>query len=183
MREVIEPTLAGLAADGMPFTGFLYAGLMIDGAGKPKVIEFNVRFGDPETQPVLARLKSDLTVLCQAALVGQLDTVTAEWDPRCALGVVMAAQGYPDEVRKGDVVSGLDKLGALPGKLFHAGTATKDGKVVTAGGRVFCAVGLGPTVGRAQRDAYAIVDAVKFDGAQFRRDIGHRAIDRESGNS
>jgi phosphoribosylamine--glycine ligase len=183
MRDVIEPTLAGLAADGMPFTGFLYAGLMIDASGAPKVIEFNVRFGDPETQPILARLKSDLTVLCEAALAGTLDTVVAEWDPRAALGVVMAAHGYPDEVRKGDVVRGLDKLGALPGKLFYAGAANLKGKVVTAGGRVFCAVGLGATVQAAQRDAYAIVDAVKFDGAQFRRDIGYRAIERESGTS
>ena len=179
MREVIEPTVRGLAEDGMPFVGFLYAGLMIDAAGAPKVIEYNVRFGDPETQPVIARLKSDLTVLCEAALAGQLDTVTAEWDPRAALGVVIAAHGYPDEVRKGDVVNGLDQLGALPGKLFHAGTASRDGKVVTSGGRVFCAVGLGATVRAAQRDAYAIVDAVNFDGAQARRDIGYRAIARE----
>jgi phosphoribosylamine---glycine ligase len=179
MREVIEPTLAGLAADGMPFTGFLYAGLMIDASGAPKVIEYNVRFGDPETQPVIARLKSDLTVLCEAALAGRLDTVSAEWDPRCALGVVMAAHGYPEDVRKGDVVTGLDTLGALPGKLFHAGTTMSNGKVVTAGGRVFCAVGLGPTVRVAQRDAYAIADAVRFNGAQYRRDIGYRAIARE----
>ena len=152
MREVIEPTIKGLRADGMPFVGFLYAGLMIDAGGAPKVIEFNVRFGDPETQPVLARLKSDLTVLCEAALAGKLDTVRAEWDPRAALGVVIAAHGYPDDVRKGDVVTGLDSVGALPGKLFHAGTANRDGKVVTAGGRVFCAVGLGATVqGRAAR--------------------------------
>jgi phosphoribosylamine--glycine ligase len=156
---------------------------MIDASGAPRVIEFNVRFGDPETQPVLARLKSDLTVLCEAALAGALDTITAEWDPRAALGVVMAAHGYPDEVRKGDVVRGLDKLGALPGKLFYAGAANLNGKVVTSGGRVFCAVGLGATVQAAQRDAYAIVDAVKFDGAQFRRDIGYRAIERESGTS
>jgi phosphoribosylamine---glycine ligase len=182
MREVIEPTIKGLAADGMPFTGFLYAGLMIDVSGAPKVIEFNVRFGDPETQPVLARLKSDLTVLCEAALAGTLDSVKAEWDPRAALGVVMAAHGYPDDVRKGDAVQGLDHLGALPGKLFHAGTTTKDGKVVTAGGRVFCAVGLGATVKAAQRDAYAIVDAVQYDGAQFRRDIGYRAVARETSN-
>jgi phosphoribosylamine---glycine ligase len=179
MREVIEPTLAGLAADGMPFTGFLYAGLMIDASGAPKVIEYNVRFGDPETQPVIARLKSDLTVLCEAALAGRLDTVSAEWDPRCALGVVMAAHGYPEDVRKGDVVTGLDTLGALPGKLFHAGTTMSNGKVVTAGGRVFCAVGLGPTVRVAQRDAYATADAVRFNGAQYRRDIGYRAIARE----
>ena len=179
MREVIDPTVRGLAADGMPFTGFLYAGLMIDAKGAPRVIEYNVRFGDPETQPVLARLKSDLTVLCEAALAGRLDTVKAEWDPRAALGVVIAAHGYPDEVRKGDVVTGLDQVGALPGKLFHAGTANRDGKVVTSGGRVFCAVGLGATVRAAQREAYAIVDAVAFEGAQARRDIGYRAIARE----
>jgi phosphoribosylamine--glycine ligase len=180
MREVIEPTIKGLAADGMPFVGFLYAGLMIDAGGAPRVIEFNVRFGDPETQPVLARLKSDLTLLCEAALAGQLDTVKAEWDPRAALGVVMAAHGYPDDVRKGDAVEGLDRVGALPGKLFHAGTTTREGKVVTAGGRVFCAVGLGATVRAAQREAYALVDAVRFDGAQSRRDIGFRAIARET---
>ncbi|MEO6186629.1 MAG: phosphoribosylamine--glycine ligase, partial [Steroidobacteraceae bacterium] len=135
MRDVIEPTIKGLAADGMPFVGFLYAGLMIDAKGAPRVIEYNVRFGDPETQPVLARLKSDLTVLCDAALAGSLDTVRAEWDPRAALGVVVAAHGYPDEVRKGDVVDGLDRVGALPGKVLDAGTTTRDGKVVTAGGR------------------------------------------------
>ena len=166
----------------MPNAGTAF-NIMIDAAGAPKVIEFNVRFGDPETQPVLARLKSDLTVLCEAALAGRLDEVSAEWDPRCALGVVMAAHGYPDEVRKGDVVSGLDGLGALPGKLFHAGTAMQDGKVVTAGGRVFCAVGLGPSVRLAQRDAYAIVNAVKYAGAQYRRDIGHRALARELGSA
>ncbi|MFO1504195.1 MAG: phosphoribosylamine--glycine ligase [Steroidobacteraceae bacterium] len=179
MHEVIEPTVRGLAADGMPFTGFLYAGLMIDASGAPRVIEYNVRFGDPETQPVLSRLKSDLTLLCEAALAGRLDTVKAEWDPRAALGVVIAAHGYPDEVRKGDVIQGLDHVGALHGKLFHAGTASRDGKVVTAGGRVFCAVGLGATVRAAQREAYAIVDAISFDGAQARRDIGYRAIARE----
>jgi phosphoribosylamine--glycine ligase len=181
MSEIIEPTLKGLAEEGMPFTGFLYAGLMIDPAGAPKVIEYNVRFGDPETQPVMARLRSDLTVLCEAALAGQLDTVRAEWDPRAALGVVMAAAGYPDEPRKGDVIEGLDRIGALSGKLFHAGTAVRDGKVVTAGGRVFCAVGLGATVQAAQREAYALVDAVRFEGMQVRRDIGYRAIAREQG--
>jgi phosphoribosylamine---glycine ligase len=180
MRDVIEPTIGGLNTDGMPFVGFLYAGLMIDARGAPKVIEFNVRFGDPETQPVLARLKSDLTVLCEAALDGQLDTVKAEWDPRAALGVVIAAHGYPENVRSGDEISGLDRVGALPGKLFHAGTtSSRDGKVVTAGGRVFCAVGLGGTVRAAQREAYALVDTVRFEGAQARRDIGHRAIARE----
>jgi phosphoribosylamine---glycine ligase len=180
MREVIEPTISGLNTDGMPFVGFLYAGLMIDASGAPKVIEFNVRFGDPETQPVLARLKSDLTVLCEAALAGQLDTVKAEWDPRAALGVVIAAHGYPDNVRSGDEISGLDRVGALPGKLFHAGTiSSRDGKVLTAGGRVFCAVGLGGTVRAAQREAYALVDTVRFEGAQARHDIGYRAIARE----
>jgi phosphoribosylamine--glycine ligase len=179
LREVIHPTIAGLAADGMPFVGFLYAGLMIDSTGAPRVIEYNVRFGDPETQPVLSRLKSDLTVLCEAALAGRLDTVTAEWDSRAALGVVMAAQGYPEEVRKNDIVRGLDACDKLPGKLFHASTALHNGAVVTAGGRVFCAVGLGTTVRAAQREAYALVDAVSYDGAQVRRDIGHRAIARE----
>jgi len=179
MDEVIHPTLRGLAADGMPFTGFLYAGLMIDATGAPRVIEYNVRFGDPETQPVLARLRSDLTVLCEAALARRLDQVQAEWDTRAALGVVIAAGGYPDEPRKGDVVRGLDRAAALPGKLFHAGTALKDGQVVTSGGRVFCAVGLGETVLAAQQQAYALVDVVDFDGAQARRDIGHRAIARE----
>jgi phosphoribosylamine--glycine ligase len=180
MRDVIEPTISGLNTDGMPFVGFLYAGLMIDASGAPKVIEFNVRFGDPETQPVLARLKSDLTVLCEAALAGQLDTVKAEWDPRAALGVVIAAHGYPEHVRSGDEVSGLDRVGALPGKLFHAGTtSSRDGKVLTAGGRVFCAVGLGGTVKAAQREAYALVDTVRFEGAQVRHDIGYRAIARE----
>jgi phosphoribosylamine--glycine ligase len=138
-----------------------------------------VRFGDPETQPVLARLKSDLTVLCEAALAGRLDTVSAEWDSRAALGVVIAAAGYPEEPRKGDVIDGLERAESLPGKLFHAGTAPRDGQVVTAGGRVFCAVGLGATVLAAQREAYQLVDAVRFAGAQARRDIGYRAIARE----
>jgi phosphoribosylamine--glycine ligase len=154
---------------------------MIDAAGAPKVIEFNVRFGDPETQPVLARLRSDLTVLCEAALAGRLDQVTAEWDPRAALGVVMAAHGYPEDVRKGDVIEGLDTVRGMKGKLFHAGTTVRDDKVVTSGGRVLCAVGLGASVASAQREAYALVDAVRFDGAQARRDIGYRAIQRERG--
>jgi len=183
MREVIGPTVRGLAADGMPFTGFLYAGLMIDASGAPRVIEYNVRFGDPETQPVLSRLQSDLTALCEAALAGRLDTAQAAWDPRAALGVVIAAHGYPDEVRKGDVVQGLDLADTLPGKLFHAGTAQRAEDVVTAGGRVFCAVGLGTTVRAAQREAYGLVDAVHFDGAQVRRDIGYRAIAREEGGA
>ncbi len=179
MREVMNPTLAALAAEGMPFTGFLYAGLMIDALGAPKVIEFNVRFGDPETQPVMARLKSDLVSLIEAALQGRLDQVTAEWDPRAALGVVLAAQGYPEAPRKGDAVLGLQSARQLPGKLFHAGTQLSGDQVLTSGGRVFCAVGLGNTVRAAQREAYALADTVQYDGKLLRRDIGHRAIERE----
>src|SRR5689334_14994684 len=133
MREVIEPTIRGLAADGMPYTGFLYAGIMVAPDGTPNVIEFNCRFGDPEAQPVMARLQSDLTVLCEAALEGRLDTVNAEWDKRAALGVVMAAEGYPDTVRKGDVIEGLERAAGLRGKVFHAGTQLQDGRVVTNG--------------------------------------------------
>jgi phosphoribosylamine--glycine ligase len=180
MSEVIEPTIAGLAKDGRPFTGFLYAGLMIDGAGHPKVIEFNVRLGDPETQPILARLESDLTELCEAALAGHLDRMTARWDSRAAVGVVMAAEGYPDSVRSGDPVSGLEGAARLPGKLFHAGTRlAADGRVLTAGGRVLCAVGLGSSVALAQAQAYGLVRSVDFSGAQYRGDIGYRAIARE----
>jgi phosphoribosylamine--glycine ligase len=179
MREIIGPTLSGLANDGMPYTGFLYAGLMIDSAGAPRVVEFNCRFGDPEAQPVLLRLRSDLPQLCEAALDGRLDTVTAEWDARAALGVVMAAHGYPDALRLGDVVHGLDAAARLPGKIFHAGTALEDGRVITHGGRVLCATGIGATVAAAQAQAYALVEAVRFEGAVCRRDIGYRAIARE----
>ncbi len=179
MREVIEPTIRGLAADGMPYTGFLYAGIMIAPDGTPNVLEFNCRFGDPETQPIMCRLRSDLTVLCDAALDGRLDQVEMDWDPRAALGVVMAAGGYPDTVRKGDPIHGLDAAASLPGKVFHAGTALRDGSVVTSGGRVLCAVGLGESVGAAQREAYALVEAIHWDGLQYRRDIGYRAIARE----
>ncbi|HEU4517740.1 MAG TPA: phosphoribosylamine--glycine ligase [Steroidobacteraceae bacterium] len=176
MREVIEPTLAGLAAEGMPYTGFLYAGLMIGKDGTPNVLEFNCRFGDPETQPVLSRLKSDLVTLCEAALAGRLDSVDAEWDPRAALGVVLAAPGYPDEPRTGDPIAGLDDVARLPGKVFHAATKSVDGRVVTAGGRVLCAVGLGDGVAAAQKAAYALVDRIRWDGMQYRRDIGWRAL-------
>jgi phosphoribosylamine--glycine ligase len=175
MREVIAPTLRGLAAEGMPYTGFLYAGIMIAPDGTPNVLEFNCRFGDPETQPIMARLTSDLTTLCEAALAGRLHEVRAEWDPRAALGVVLAAGGYPDEPRAGDAITGLDRAAALPGKVFHAATRQDGGRVVTAGGRVLCAVGLGERVIDAQRAAYALVDCVKWDGMQFRRDIGWRA--------
>jgi phosphoribosylamine---glycine ligase len=180
MREVIEPTIRGLTADGTPYTGFLYAGIMIAPDGTPNVLEFNCRFGDPETQPIMARLKSDLVELCNAALDKRLNNVRAEWDPRAALGVVLAAHGYPDTVRKGDRIAGLDSAGRLAGKVFHAGTAQSGDATVTNGGRVLCAVGLGDTVSEAQRAAYALVDSICFDGMQFRRDIGYRAIEREN---
>ena len=182
MREVIEPTIAGLAADGTPYTGFLYAGLMIAEDGTPNVLEYNCRFGDPETQPVLSRLRTDLTVLCEAALAGRLDTVNAEWDARAALGVVLAAGGYPDSVRKGDRIEGLERAAALAagrGKVFHAGTRLEDGEVLTDGGRVLCAVGLGESVSAARETAYALAEAIRWPGMQFRRDIGYRAIARE----
>jgi phosphoribosylamine--glycine ligase len=179
MREVIEPTIHGLAADGMPYTGFLYAGLMIAPDGTPNVLEYNCRFGDPETQPILMRLQSDLTVLCEAALAGRLDTVSAQWDARAALGIVMAAAGYPDSVRKGDVIEGLTQAATLPGKIFHAGTRLDAGRVLTNGGRVLCAVGVGATVATAQQEAYALADTVRWPGVQYRRDIGHRALARE----
>lgn len=179
MREVIEPTVKGLAADGTPYTGFLYAGLMIAQDGTPNVLEFNCRFGDPETQPIMTRLVSDLTELCDAALDGRLDEVRATWDPRAAVGVVLAAGGYPDSIRKGDVIRGLDDASRLPGKVFHAGTTLVDGAVVTSGGRVLCAVGLGSSVSQAQHAAYALCDAVHFEGMQYRRDIGYRAVARE----
>jgi len=176
MREVVAPTLAGLAAEGMPYTGFLYAGIMIAPDGTPNVLEFNCRFGEPETQPIMARLTSDLTTLREAALAGRLHEVHAEWDPRAALGVVLAAGGYPDEPRAGDAITGLDRAAALPGKIFHAATRQDGQQIVTAGGRVLCAVGLGERVLDAQRAAYALVDCVKWDGMQFRRDIGWRAL-------
>jgi phosphoribosylamine---glycine ligase len=179
MREVIEPAIRGLAADGTPYTGFLYAGLMIAPDGTPNVLEFNCRFGDPETQPILMRLESDLTLLCEAALAGRLDTVSARWDPRAALGVVMAAAGYPESVRKGDVIEGLERAAQLPGKIFHAGTRLDAGRVLTDGGRVLCAVGLGATVAAAQRAAYALADTVHWPGVHYRRDIGYRALGRE----
>ena len=180
MQEVIEPAIRGLAADGMPYTGFLYAGIMVAPDGTPNVLEFNCRLGDPETQPVLMRLQSDLTLLCEAALAGGLDTVTAAWDPRAALGVVMAAAGYPDRVRRGDAIEGLERAAGLPGKIFHAGTRLEGDRVVTSGGRVLCAVGLGASVAAAQREAYALADAVHWPGVQYRRDIGFRAVAREA---
>ncbi|MEJ1960071.1 MAG: phosphoribosylamine--glycine ligase [Gammaproteobacteria bacterium] len=180
MKQVIEPTIRGLAKDGMPYTGFLYAGIMVAPDGTPNVLEFNCRFGDPETQPIMMRLQSDLTELCEAALEGRLDKVKAKWDDRAALGVVLAAGGYPDTVRKGDVIQGLDDAAKLPGKVFHAGTALdEEGNVVTSGGRVLCAVGLGTNVREAQREAYSLADAIHWNGMQYRRDIGYRAVERE----
>src|SRR5688572_1239765 len=181
MREVIEPTIRGLAKDGTPYSGFLYAGIMVHPDGTPNVLEYNCRFGDPETQPIMMRMKSDLVELCEAALDRRLDQVQAEWDPRAALGVVLAAEGYPDKVRKGDVIQGLDVAAKLPGKVFHASTRLQDGSVLTNGGRVLCAVGLGDGVSAAQRQAYALVDAISWDGMQCRRDIGYRAVARERG--
>jgi phosphoribosylamine---glycine ligase len=179
MREVIEPTLSGLRRDGNPYIGFLYAGLMIAADGTPNVLEFNCRFGDPEAQPILMRLQSDLPGLCEAALDGTLSRFEVSWDARAALGVVMAAGGYPNTFRTGDPISGLDGAAGLPGKIFHAGTRAQDGQIVTAGGRVLCAVGLGDSVAAAQRQAYALVHAVHWNLVQYRLDIGHRAIERE----
>jgi phosphoribosylamine--glycine ligase len=179
MREVIEPTLRGLLLDGSAYTGFLYAGLMIAEDGAPHVIEFNCRFGDPEAQPVMMRLNSDLVALCEAALDGSLDRIEAEWDPRAALGVVMAAGGYPEQYRSGDPIAGLDIAARLEGKVFHAGTRASGTQILTAGGRVLCAVGLGTTVGAAQREAYELVHAIHWSLVQYRRDIGARAIARE----
>jgi phosphoribosylamine--glycine ligase len=182
MREVIEPTVAGLAADGVAYLGFLYAGLMIDEHGAPKVLEFNCRFGDPETQPVMARLDSDLVDLCEAAMDGALGEITVEWDTRASLGVVMAAGGYPGRYRKGDPIEGLPEAAALEGvKVFHAGTRLEDGRVVTDGGRVLCVVGLGDDVTAARDLAYSAVERIRWDGAYYRRDIGHRALSRERG--
>ncbi|MAP28101.1 MAG: phosphoribosylamine--glycine ligase [Alteromonadaceae bacterium] len=179
MREVIEPTVKGMAADGRPYTGFLYAGLMIDETGAPRVVEYNCRFGDPETQPILMRLLSDLVELCEAALDKRLDQVTAEWDPRAAVGVVMAAGGYPDSYKKGDVISGLDVVDSADTRVFHAGTAFDQDKVVTAGGRVLCVTALGEGVAAAQQQAYAGVAKIQWQDAYYRTDIAYRAVARE----
>ncbi len=179
MREVIEPTVRGMAAEGNPYTGFLYAGVMIGRDGVPKVLEYNCRFGDPETQPVMLRLQSDLIELVEAALDGRLDKIEAKWDSRPALGVVMAAGGYPGAYKKGDAISGLPATDASDAKVFHAGTALKNGSVVTSGGRVLCVTALGATVGAAQKRAYDVVRTISWTGALYRTDIGYRAIARE----
>ena len=180
MREVIEPTIAGMAAEGHPYTGFLYAGVMIGSDGAPKVLEFNCRFGDPETQPIMMRLRSDLSELCLAALDKRLDQVNAEWDPRTALGVVLAAGGYPNDYAKGLLIHGLDHSETENTKIFHAGTTNKDGDTLTSGGRVLCACALGDTPREAQALAYQAADQISWDGMFCRRDIGYRAIEREN---
>ena len=180
MDQVIWPTVRGMAAEGNVYTGFLYAGLMIDAAGNPKVIEFNCRFGDPETQPIMLRLQSSLVELIEAANAGTLDKVDAKWDPRCSLGVVLAAGGYPADYAKGDVIQGLDAAVSDNGKVFHAGTALKDGQVTTSGGRVLCATALGNSVREAQQGAYRLAEQISWNGCFYRKDIGYRAIARES---
>jgi phosphoribosylamine--glycine ligase len=179
MAQIIEPTIAGMRADGTPYTGFLYAGVMIDSAGNPRVLEFNCRFGDPETQPIMMRLQSDLVAHCLAALEGKLDEEEARWDKRAAVGVVLAAGGYPDAYETGDVIEGLPTEEDADTKVFHAGTAEKDGHIVTAGGRVLCVTALGNSVTEAQHKAYALVDRISWKNMQYRKDIAYRAIARE----
>ncbi len=182
MDEVMYPTVVGMAAEGLPYSGFLYAGLMIAADGTPKVLEYNCRLGDPETQPILMRLRSDLVELCLAALEERLGEIPVDWDPRAALGVVMAAGGYPDAYEKGQVISGLEAAAQVPDtKVFHAGTARVAGQTVTQGGRVLCVTALGGTVGAAQTRAYQAVDLIHWQNGFCRRDIGHRAIARERG--
>jgi phosphoribosylamine--glycine ligase len=184
MNEVITPTVQGMAAEGIPYTGFLYAGLMIDADGKAKVLEYNCRFGDPETQPIMMRLNSDLVEMCDAALDGRLDQVPVQWDTRVSLGVVMAAGGYPYDYRKGDIISGLppasSPLNEHDVKVFHAGTREQNGDIVTAGGRVLCVVALADTVSQAQKKAYETVHDIHWDDVYYRTDIGYRAISRET---
>ena len=183
MREIIQPTLAGMAAEGMPYTGFLYAGLMIDETGAARVVEFNCRMGDPETQPIMMRLKSDLCDLIEAGIHGRLDKVEAHWDYRVALGVVLASAGYPASARKGDEIQGLGSLPSSPDtQVFHAATRKVGEKIVTDGGRVLCVTALGESVKQAQQKAYALADQIVFPGQQLRRDIGHRAVGRVEKN-
>ena len=179
MQEVIRPTVDGMAAEGNDYTGFLYAGIMVAADGTPKVLEYNVRFGDPETQPIMMRLKSDLVDLCLQALDRTLDHTSAEWDSRTSIGVVLAAGGYPDSYNKGDVITGLENTESDSTKVFHAGTAEKDGAIVTSGGRVLCACALGDSVTEAQQRAYEVVKKIHWDSVYYRTDIGYRAIARE----
>ena len=179
MKEVIEPTVKGMASEGNPYKGFLYAGLMISDEGTPNVLEYNCRFGDPETQPIILRLQSDLADMCAAAMEQRLDQIAVKWDERASLGVVMAAGGYPVAYEKGDVISGLPETETEGIKIFHAGTALKDDQVVTSGGRVLCATALGETVSEAQSKAYDLARTVQWDGVYYRKDIGYRAVKRE----
>lgn len=179
MQEVIYPTVEGMTQEGHPYTGFLYAGLMIDSDGTPKVIEYNCRFGDPETQPIMMRMESDLVELCLAAIDEKLDQVESKWDPRAAIGVVLAAGGYPASYNKGDVISGLTQQNSTEEKIFHAGTADLNGQIVTNGGRVLCSTALGETVSEAQQRAYKLATTISWDGMFHRNDIGYRAIERE----
>jgi phosphoribosylamine---glycine ligase len=175
MREIILPAVQGMAQDGVPYVGFLYAGLMIDAHGNPRALEFNCRLGDPETQPILLRLKSDLVDLIEHAMAGSLSRAAAQWDRRAALGVVLAAAGYPEEPRKGERIEGLPKP-AQDCRVFHAGTRLEDGKLLTNGGRVLCVTALGDSIRIARSRAYEAVERIRFDGMQYRRDIGHRAL-------
>ena len=179
MEEIIRPTLAGLAEEGMPYLGFLYAGLMIDSDGNPKVLEYNCRFGDPETQPILMRLRSDLVALCQAAINQTLDSQTVNWDPRVALGVVMVADGYPGDYQRGDEIRGLDNPLLKDAKVFHAGTRLDESRVLTDGGRVLCVTALGDSIADAQHTAYDALGHISWPGADWRADIGWRAIARD----
>ncbi|MGO1749752.1 MAG: phosphoribosylamine--glycine ligase [Marinobacter sp.] len=179
MDEVIYPTVRGMAEEGHPYKGFLYAGLMIDASGASKVIEFNCRFGDPETQPILLRMQSDIVGLCQAAIDGKLDQCSSDWDERAAVGIVLAAGGYPGSYNKGDVISGLPETDTEGEKAFHAGTKLNDGQAVTSGGRVLCATALGNTVTEAQQRAYQLAEKIQWDGVFYRNDIAYRAIARE----
>jgi phosphoribosylamine--glycine ligase len=179
MKMVVQPTVKGMADEGNSFTGFLYAGVMINDEGIPKVLEYNVRFGDPETQPIMMRLKSDLVQHCLDAIDGKLDQAVTQWDERTSLGVVLAAGGYPDSYQKGDVISGLENTETESTKVFHAGTSEKDGNIVTNGGRVLCAVALGDSVTKAQQKAYEVVSKISWNNVYYRNDIGHRAIARE----
>ena len=178
MRNIMQPTVAGLVAENIPYTGFLYAGVMIGNDGVPRVLEYNCRLGDPETQPIMMRMKSDLVDLCLAALAGELGQQSASWDKRSALGVVIAADGYPDAYEKGRVILGLDTDHGIDTKIFHAGTKFDGEKIVTSGGRVLCATALGPSIEEAQRSAYGLARSVHWEGSWYRDDIGHRAIGR-----
>ncbi len=179
LDEIIYPTVRGMAAEGNVYTGFLYAGLMIDKSGAPKIIEYNCRFGDPETQPILLRLESSLVLLIEAALAKALDKVEAQWDPRPSLGVVLASGGYPADYSAGHEIHGLDAAAKLDGKVFHAGSSLKDGKIINTGGRVLCATAMGDTVADAQANAYKLAEKISWEGSFYRKDIGYRAIARE----